>query len=102
MEWESYKFVAGDDDDPSSAIGHSWKSTLFTNDKSIAEKRAAHLGMKLQWTEDCVKTIMGPILAIRFDNSRNCKIWFNSMVAPYTRWKDSRNDPEKAGKLGNS
>lgn len=57
--------------------------------------------MKLEWTDDGVKTIMGPIPAIKFDSSRDRKIWFNSMVAAYTGWKDSRNDPVRAVTFGN-
>lgn len=57
--------------------------------------------MKLEWMEDGgVKTIMGPIPAIKFDKSRHRKIWFNSMVAAYTGWKDARNDPVKAVTFG--
>jgi hypothetical protein len=62
--------------------------------------RAAKLGMKLEWTEDGVKTIMGPIPAVKWDESRGRKIWFNSMVAAYTGWKDARNDPVKAVTFG--
>ncbi|KAI6671868.1 hypothetical protein NL676_006753 [Syzygium grande] len=91
-----YTRVLGEEDDPSSPIGRGWKSTFLTDDKSLAKKRAARLGMKLEWTEDSVKTIMGPIPAIKLDESRNRKIWFNSMVAAYTGWKDTRNDPVKA------
>lgn len=62
--------------------------------------RAARLGMKLEWMEDGVKTIMGPIPAIKLDETRGRKIWFNSMVAAYTGWKDARNDPIKAVTFG--
>lgn len=44
---------------------------------------------------------MGPIAAIKYDESRQRKIWFNSMVAAFTGWKDSRNDPTKAVTFGN-
>lgn len=47
-----------------------------------------------------VKTVMGPIPAIKYDERRKRKIWFNSMVAAYTGWKDARNVPEKAVTLG--
>lgn len=97
-----YTRVLGEKDDPSSPIGRGWKSTFLTEDKSIAEERAAKLGMKLEWMEDGgVKTIMGPIPAIKYDKSRQRKIWFNSMVAAYTGWKDDRNDPVKAVTFGN-
>lgn len=62
--------------------------------------RAAKLGMELEWLEDGVKTIMGPIPAVKYDKSRNRKIWFNSMVAAYTGWEDARNDPKKAVTFG--
>uniref|UniRef100_A0A7N0ZW19 TauD/TfdA-like domain-containing protein n=1 Tax=Kalanchoe fedtschenkoi TaxID=63787 RepID=A0A7N0ZW19_KALFE len=96
-----YTRVLGEDDDPSSPIGRGWKSTFLTADKAVAEQRAAKLGMKLEWTEDGAKTIMGPIPAIKYDDSRQRKIWFNSMVAAYTGWKDARNDPVKAVTFGN-
>ncbi|KAI4324764.1 hypothetical protein MLD38_030221 [Melastoma candidum] len=95
-----YIRVLGEDDDPSSPIGRGWKSTFLTDDKTIAEKRASQLGMKLEWTKDGAKTIMGPIPAVKLDESRNRKIWFNSMVAAFTGWKDARNDPEKAVTFG--
>uniref|UniRef100_A0A1J3CRN1 Clavaminate synthase-like protein n=1 Tax=Noccaea caerulescens TaxID=107243 RepID=A0A1J3CRN1_NOCCA len=95
-----YVRVLGEDDDPSSPIGRGWKSTFLTHDKNVAEERAAKLGMKLEWTEDGAKTIMGPIPAIKYDESRNRKVWFNSMVAAYTGWEDKRNDPRKAVTFG--
>ncbi|XP_021749954.1 clavaminate synthase-like protein At3g21360 [Chenopodium quinoa] len=95
-----YIRVLGEGDNPASPIGRGWKSTFLTDDKSVAEKRASKLGMKLEWLEDGVKTIMGPIPAIKYDESRQRKVWFNSMVAAYTGWKDDRNDPVKAVTFG--
>ncbi|CAM8929062.1 unnamed protein product [Rhodiola kirilowii] len=95
-----YTRVLGEDDDPSSPIGRGWKSTFLTADKEVAEQRAAKLGMKLEWIEDGAKTVMGPIPAIKYDDTRGRKIWFNSMVAAYIGWKDERNDPVKAVTFG--
>ncbi|KAL6006073.1 hypothetical protein ACLOJK_040118 [Asimina triloba] len=95
-----YTRVLGAEDDPSSPIGRGWQSTFLTKDKRIAEERAARLGTKLEWVNDGVKTIMGPIPAIKYDATRGRKIWFNSMVAAYTGWKDARNDPVKAVTFG--
>ncbi|GAV66339.1 TauD domain-containing protein, partial [Cephalotus follicularis] len=95
-----YTRILGDDDDNSSAIGRGWKSTFLTDDKSVAEQRAAKIGTKLEWKEGGVKSIMGPIPAIRVDKSRQRKIWFNSMVTAYFGWKDARNDPVKAVTYG--
>lgn len=95
-----YTRILGEDDDPSSPIGRGWKSTFLTEDKCTAEKRATKLGMRLEWMKAGVKTIMGPIPAIKYDQTRHRKIWFNSMVAAFTGWKDSRNDPMKAVTFG--
>ncbi|KAF8400951.1 hypothetical protein HHK36_014254 [Tetracentron sinense] len=95
-----YTRILGAGDDLSSPIGRGWQSTFLTQDKSTAEERATRLGMKLEWLEDGVKTVMGPIPAIKFDKMRGRKIWFNSMVAAYTGWKDTRNDPERAVTFG--
>ncbi|KAG6512670.1 clavaminate synthase-like protein At3g21360 [Zingiber officinale] len=95
-----YTRVLGEGDDPSSPIGRGWQSTFLTKDRSVAEERAAKLGVKLEWLEDGVKTITGPIPAIRLDHTRGRKIWFNSMVAAYTGWEDARNDPVKAVTFG--
>ncbi|CAJ1955320.1 unnamed protein product [Sphenostylis stenocarpa] len=95
-----YTRVLGEDDNPSSPIGRGWKSTFLTTDKTIAQQRAAKLGMKLEWLEDGVKTVMGPIPGVKYDERRQRKIWFNSMVAAYTGWKDERNDPVKAVTFG--
>lgn len=92
-----YIRILGEGDDPSSPIGRGWQSTFLTKDKDEAEKRAAKLGMTLEWLADGnVKTISGPLPAIKLDEKREQKVWFNSMVAAYTGWKDARNDPKKA------
>ncbi|XP_054784234.1 clavaminate synthase-like protein At3g21360 [Prosopis cineraria] len=96
-----YIRVLGEGDNPSSPIGRGWKSTFLTEDKTVAEERAAKLGMKLEWLEDGgVRTIMGPVPGIKLDKARQRKIWFNSMVAAYTGWEDERNDPVKAVTFG--
>ncbi|XP_057773152.1 clavaminate synthase-like protein At3g21360 [Salvia miltiorrhiza] len=97
-----YTRVLGEDDDPSSPIGRGWKSTFLTADKAVAQERAAKLNMKVEWGDDgAVKTIMGPMAAIKEDETRrHRKIWFNSMVAAYTGWEDKRNDPKKAVTFG--
>jgi hypothetical protein len=56
-------------------------------------RRASKLGMQLEWLEDGVKTVSGPIPAVKTDELRKRPVWFNSMVAAYTGWEDARNDP---------
>ena len=68
--------------------------------------RAENLGMKLEWisaVDDCrsvAKTSIGPIPAIKFDKSRNYKVWFNALVTSYTAFGDKRNDSAKSIAFG--
>ncbi|GAB2269364.1 hypothetical protein Dimus_004284 [Dionaea muscipula] len=96
-----YTRVLSEDDDNSSPIGRGWKSTFLTNDKKIAQERAAKIGTRLEWLAGgIVKSIMGPIPAIRLDKSRQRNVWFNSMVIAYTSYDDARNDPTNAVQFG--
>ncbi|XP_042949726.1 clavaminate synthase-like protein At3g21360 [Carya illinoinensis] len=95
-----YTRVLLEDDDPLSPIGRGWKSTLSTEDKSVAGQRAAKLGMKLEWLKDgAVKTIWGPMPAIKYDKARQRNVWFNQMAFAYTVY-DAGNDPGKAVTFG--
>ncbi|GAY56399.1 hypothetical protein WN943_022155 [Citrus x changshan-huyou] len=97
-----YTRIYQEKDDLSSPTGRGWKSIFLTEDKSLAEERAANLGLKLEWMEDGgVKTVLGPIPAVTYDKIRQRKIWFNSIVMAYTCWKDTQNDPVKAVTFGN-
>ncbi|KAJ9145826.1 hypothetical protein P3X46_028159 [Hevea brasiliensis] len=78
-----YTRLLGEDDDPLSPIGCRWK-LIFLLKTRRWPKKAAKLGMKLGWLEDEVKTIMSSIPTVKYDKSRNHKIWFNSMVVVYT------------------
>ncbi|KAL5755935.1 hypothetical protein ACOSQ2_020681 [Xanthoceras sorbifolium] len=79
-----YTRILGDDDDYSSPSGRSWKSVFLTEDKSVAEERAAKVGHKLEWMDGGVKRLMGPVPAIKYDKSRQHKIWFVSVAG----WED--------------
>eukprot|EP00249_Psilotum_nudum_P007883 c20889_g1_i1 orf=364-1359(-) len=96
-----YTRILGVGDDPSSPIGRGWQSTFFTQDKEEAEKRASRLGVTLEWLPDgCVKTVSGPLPGVKIDQKRGRKVWFNSMVAAYIGWEDTRNDRRKAVTFG--
>nr|XP_043617280.1 clavaminate synthase-like protein At3g21360 [Erigeron canadensis] len=89
-----YSRVLGEESDPSSPVGRSWKDTFMTDNKTIAEERAAKLGMKLEWMEGAVRVIIGPKPGFKYDELRNRKIWFNGVVGGL---KDKLNDdPSKA------
>ncbi|KAJ9568455.1 hypothetical protein OSB04_004421 [Centaurea solstitialis] len=83
----TYTRIMARDDDPTSPAGRGWHSTFSTTDKSVAEQRAAKLGMKLEWVNDdgsdSVKILIGPKPAFRVDDERQSKTWFNSMVVAH-------------------
>ena len=68
--------------------------------KQEAETEAAKQGSTLEWLDngDCrVVTQMLP--AVRVSSNGN-KTFFNQIIAAYTGWIDSRNDPKKAVVFG--
>ncbi|KAL8137001.1 hypothetical protein V2J09_003002 [Rumex salicifolius] len=70
--------------DPFCVVGQSWKSTFSTHDKSIAEQRAAEVGVKLEWVERGAKAKMNPLAGIKVDErpgpNEGRKMWFNSLM----------------------
>lgn len=46
------------------------------------DHRAAKLGTKLEWIDNGVKTITGPLQAIRIDKESERKTWFNNLTGP--------------------
>ena len=96
-----YIRVMPDQDDPSSAIGRSWRSTFQTEDKAEAEAAMADAGMTWTWLDDGnLRTETKPLPAIRTDARSGKKTFFNSLVAAYTGWIDSRNVPSESVRLG--
>jgi hypothetical protein len=98
------------DDDPSSPIGRGWVNTFQTQDPSAAEEAAKALNVTLKWLPNGdVKTISARLDAIKeytpLPDSATTpqakkKVWFNSLVAAYVGWRDSRNDPSRAVTFG--
>lgn len=92
------------EDDATSAIGRGWKSTFLAESKEEAEKQLLALGSSFEWQEnECLKTVTATVPAIRTDlgpNRSGEKTFFNSLIAAYTGWNDSRNIGEKAVILG--
>lgn len=94
-----------EDDDPTSAIGRGWKSTFLTTDKATAEDRLRQLGSTWEWMQDgTLRTMTAVIPAIRVDNfdhrRTNETVFFNSVIAAYKGWNDSRNTGERAVVFG--
>jgi alpha-ketoglutarate-dependent taurine dioxygenase len=92
-----YVRVMPDQDDRTSPIGRSWRSTFLTEDRAEAEAKMKAIGTTWRWQEDgTLYTQTAVVPAIRNEPRSGKKTFFNSMVAAYTGWVDSRNDPEKA------
>lgn len=96
-----YVRVLPEADDPSSAIGRGWKSTFAVDTKEDAERVGREMGMELEWLEgNLLKTTTAVIPATKKDPRTGKTSWFNSIVAAFTGWKDTRNDPRKAVVFG--
>jgi len=96
-----YVRVMPDRDDDSSPIGRSWRATFQADDREGAEARMREAGMDWRWLEGGdLWTITRPLPAIRAEPRSGRKTFFNSVVAAYTGWVDSRNDPTRSVRLG--
>ncbi|CAF0954143.1 unnamed protein product [Didymodactylos carnosus] len=96
-----YTRILPDGDDNSSAIGRGWQSTYLTEDPKRAEELCKEQGTDYEWLENgCLKTVTKVLPAIRLDERTGKHSWFNSIVAAYKGWRDSRNDPKKAVTYG--
>ena len=83
--------------DIASPIGRSWRETFKAETKEQAEQAMADAGMTWQWLpDDSVRTTTAVLPAIRFDDETEREVFFNSLVAVYTGWDDSRNVAKKA------
>ena len=90
------------EDDNGSPIGRSWKSTFNATTQKEAEAEMTKIGTTWEWLEngDC-RTTTAVVPAIKTNPRNGQEMFFNAMVAAYTGWVDSRNDPTKAVVLGN-
>lgn len=96
-----YNRVLPNGDDPSSPIGRGWQSTYGTDDKADAEQTARELVDKVEWMPDgCMRTATKVLPAVLVDERTGNKTWFNSIIAVYKGWKDSRNSPESSVTFG--
>lgn len=88
------------EDDPTSAIGRGWKSTYNCLSKEEAEEQLRALGSEWEWMPNGdLKTITAIVPAIRVDHGDNRseqKTFYNSIVAAFTGWNDSRNKGKRA------
>jgi len=87
--------------DPTSAQGRSWKETYAVGSREEAEKVMASQGTKCEWQAngDCRTTTIA-LSGLKVDERTGKNVFFNSMIAAYTGWNDSRNTGKEAVVLG--
>jgi len=87
--------------DPTSAQGRSWKETYDVETREEAEKVMGGQGTRCEWQEngDC-RTTTTVLPGLLRDERTGQQVFFNSVVAAYTGWNDSRNVGKKAVVLG--
>ena len=97
-----YNRVMPFEDDNTSAIGRSWRSTFLCETKDQAEDAMRKIGTTWEWlANDELKTTTAMVPALKTDPRTGTSMFINAMVAAYTGWIDSRNDPTKAVQFGN-
>ncbi len=96
-EGVQYIRVMPEKTDDSSPIGRSWKETFQVDNKAEAEQKMSLAGMSFEWLADnSVRTTTSVLPAIKVDPESGQKVFFNSIVAVFTGWTDSRNQGELA------
>lgn len=96
-----YVRVMPEENDPSSAIGRSWKATFNASTRAEAEAAMRKIGTTWEWLPNGdLRTTTATVPGIREDPRTGKKVFFNSAVAAFKGWIDKRNDPAKAVLLG--
>ena len=91
-----YSNVMPAEDDASSGMGRSWRSTLAAESRDAAEARLAGLGYSWEWIDDGSLRATTPVLQAVRELSNGRKSFFNQLIAASQGWKDARNDPSRA------
>ncbi len=94
-----YRHVMPADDDPDSSMGRSWRSTLNADTRVAAENKLAGLGYTSAWLPEDELEVTTPTLPAVLALPDGRRTFFNQIVATRS-WKDTRNDPSRAVRLG--
>lgn len=100
-----YKRIMPSFDDKSSPIGRGWKSTYLVETKEEAEAKLKKAGTEYKWLggdEDRLETVTKILPGIKADPRTGKLCWFNSLVAAYYGWTDTRNDGPTAIMFGDN
>ena len=102
-----YTRVLPPEDDSTSPIGRSWKNTYNVATKAELESKLAEKkGVEFVWKEnDCIQITSEVLPAIRFITEQHGDYlyqytFYNSVIAAFLGWEDSRNDRLKAVRFG--
>jgi len=95
-----YRHVMPSEDDPTSSMGRSWRSTLSVESRDEATARLAALGYSSRWLDGDDVEVLTPPLPGTLALADGRTSFFNQIVATRS-WRDCRNDPEQAARLGN-
>ncbi|MDP7014522.1 MAG: TauD/TfdA family dioxygenase [Pirellulaceae bacterium] len=95
-----YTNVMPAENDPTSGMGRSWKSTLNADTRAAAEARLARLNYSWEWlADDCLRATT-PVLPAVLDLGDERRSFFNQLIAAFGGWRDERNDPSNAITFG--
>jgi len=95
----TYHHVMPGKDDPTSSMGRSWRSTLSVENRDAAEEKLTTLGYSFSWRAEEDLAVSSPCLPALLTLEDGRRSFFNQLVATRS-WRDSRNNPEDALKLG--
>jgi alpha-ketoglutarate-dependent taurine dioxygenase len=95
-----YSNVMPPENDPSSGMGRSWKSTLRATTREDAEARLTSLGYSWAWLDDGCLRVTTPVLPAVRPLGDGRSAFFNQLIAAFQGWKDERNDPARAITFG--
>ena len=95
-----YRRTVPEEDDPSSALGRSWKSMFHVKTKEAAEEEMKKQNYTWEWLDngEC-RVISQKLPAVRVC-SNGSKAFFNQVIAAYTGWNDKRNVGKNAVVFG--
>ncbi|CAE7317111.1 unnamed protein product [Symbiodinium sp. CCMP2456] len=87
--------------DPTSAQGRSWAESYAVKTREEAEEVMTKQGSTWEWLSGGdLKVTTAALPALRMDERTGRRVFFNSVIAAFTGWNDSRNVGEEAVLLG--
>jgi alpha-ketoglutarate-dependent taurine dioxygenase len=87
-------------EDARSGMGRSWQGTFRVETREAAEARMRELGYEWTWLDDGSLRVTSPRLPAVKDLGSGRTAFFNQLIAAFTGWKDSRNEPSRAVTFG--